>query len=328
MERHVRVIFRFPFKRPADFQAPEIRPAEAPSIEEQVWRCLLSLPGPDQPQDILAELEHDQVTFDWELLATTLHVPLTEVFEAASSLFQQHMGRPLTLDSESIQFSAVPPPLPRASPDTGSRWTGDAEASVAKEGYHRDSHVMSEGSARSSSSSRSLDNPASSRDFERTGMKSVESLGDGLAASAEPRSPAVELSIATPRDGGSQHEQQQNESPALPPQRSIEPRLTRRLRSSGQQRAHADSDDVMRQSLLADAIGSQLLPAARRPVPPPPETANARRASSGSSSFSDLSNTSLTESAMQDALISEAMGSSTNMPSLLASRMFPWSRRS
>ncbi|KAJ1718111.1 hypothetical protein LPJ61_006846, partial [Coemansia biformis] len=85
-ERPVRVIFRYPFKRQVGFRAPTVTEGEPRTVEEQVWRCLVSLPGPDSPLGILAELEQDQVTFDWELLADTLQVPLTEVFEAVSSL--------------------------------------------------------------------------------------------------------------------------------------------------------------------------------------------------------------------------------------------------
>ncbi|KAJ2393921.1 hypothetical protein GGI05_002268, partial [Coemansia sp. RSA 2603] len=47
---------------------------------------------------------------------------------------------------------------------------------------------------------------------------------------------------------------------------------------------------------------------------------------SAGSSFSDLSDTSLTSSAMQDALLAEAMNGST-LGSILGSRMFPWGRR-
>ncbi|KAJ2679228.1 hypothetical protein GGH99_005566, partial [Coemansia sp. RSA 1285] len=105
-ERPVHIILRYPFKRPADFSPPQLtKTGKKWSLEEQVWRCLLSLPGPDRPQDILAELEQDEVTFDWELLATTLEVTLGQVFEAASNLFVQHLGRPLDIAEESIQFT-------------------------------------------------------------------------------------------------------------------------------------------------------------------------------------------------------------------------------
>ncbi|KAJ2723089.1 hypothetical protein H4S00_002577, partial [Coemansia sp. D1744] len=95
-DKQVRVIFRYPFVRPTNFSPPNIHDARV-QLKEQVWRCLLSLPGPDLPHDILAELEHDKVTFDWELLAETLCVPLHDVFEAASSLFREHMGRELAI---------------------------------------------------------------------------------------------------------------------------------------------------------------------------------------------------------------------------------------
>ncbi|KAJ2674181.1 hypothetical protein GGH99_005995, partial [Coemansia sp. RSA 1285] len=105
-ERPVHIILRYPFKRPAGFSPPQLaKTGKKWSLEEQVWRCLLSLPGPDRPQDILAELEQDEVTFDWELLATTLQVTLGQVFEAASNLFVQHLGRPLDIAEESIQFT-------------------------------------------------------------------------------------------------------------------------------------------------------------------------------------------------------------------------------
>ncbi|KAJ2161161.1 hypothetical protein GGF46_001673 [Coemansia sp. RSA 552] len=186
----------------------------------------------------------------------------------------------------------------------------------------------------------------------------VESVGDGLAGD-EPGSPAVELSIATPRGGGSSRQQSGDEDgppekPEVPARvgsgaqiqarRSVEPRLTRRLRDSSRRgRAVEESEVNMRQSMLADAIGSQFLPdrASRGPAGggdrPPTAPASTAAASapaerklsslSSSSSFSDLSSSSLTESAMQDALISEAMAASTTMSSLLGSRMFPWSKK-
>ncbi|KAJ2078850.1 hypothetical protein H4R24_004185 [Coemansia sp. RSA 988] len=392
-EPPVRVIFRFPFKRPEGFQAPEILAAEEWTVEERVWRCLLSLPGPDKPQDILAELEQEQVTFDWELLAQTLDVPLGEVFEAASALFERHMGRPLVQIEESIQFAAgkqqtgskstvEPQPeslLPTVSEPvasleggamslTGSSIRQDAvqqqelqrgQPQQQDEQYHRSTSALS---------SHSLDNPANSRDFERTGLRSVESLGDGLERNNDPGSPAVELDIATPRAGGSSRQMDVEGDDGITSdaigdkvtsdtgrsgylQRLVEPRLTRRLRDNHRRAFEKAPDQTsagdgadMRQSMLADAIESQFLPdkprqqraAMPQPVPrPPPNRATEgggsaddtqKKPSSSSSSFSDLSSSSLTESAMQDALISEAMNASTAM-SLLGSRMFPWSRK-
>ncbi|KAJ1856335.1 hypothetical protein GGH12_001912 [Coemansia sp. RSA 1822] len=308
-DKRVRVIFRYPYTRPTDFSPPHIHTAHV-QLKEQVWRCLLSLPGPDSPHDILAELEHDKVTFDWELLAETLRVPLHDVFDAASSLFREHMGRPLAID-ESIQF------MPNTG-DVASRLHTESTHSVAPvapsnagmdSARHTSAHTsglkapgsaapqMDDGASHGSSESGQMDSLARSRDFERTEMRSVESVGDALT----PGSPAVELRIATPT----------STSQTEPMRRSVEPQLTHRVRTR-----HID----MRQS-MADAMGSQMLPQTRS-VPQEP----VQRPISSSSSFSDLSNSSLTESAMQDALISEAMGTSTAM-SLLGSRMFPWSKK-
>ncbi|KAJ2901977.1 hypothetical protein GGI21_004616, partial [Coemansia aciculifera] len=177
----VHVIFRFPFKRPSDFQGPRLLPAEPWTLEEQVWRCLISLPGADQPQDILAELEQDQVTFDWELLATTLQVPLTDVFVAASNLFQQHMGRPLALIDDSVQMLA----RHSARIDYDSQ-----EPSRVRDVAEQRSFVPRHELVRDQSQSSSLDDqPANARDFEQAGLaQSVESLGNGVAR-AETSSP-------------------------------------------------------------------------------------------------------------------------------------------
>ncbi|PIA17714.1 hypothetical protein COEREDRAFT_7306 [Coemansia reversa NRRL 1564] len=388
-EAAVRVIFRFPFKRPKGFRAPEILSADEWTVEERVWRCLLSLPGPDRPQDILAELEQEQVTFDWELLAQTLEVSLGKVFEAASALFERHMGRPLVQIEESIQFttdrqqaeskdteeSQLKSSLPIANVPVASLEDGDM--SLTRESVLQNTtqlHYMQSEQEHSRSasvlSSHSLDNPANSRDFERTGLRSVESLGEGLDRNNEPGSPAVELDVATPRAGGSVQQLSVEDNGAatldaiadepigvfeesgIPQtQRSVEPRLTRRLRDSHRSafekapaRTSIGDRPDMQQSMLADAIGSQFLPdrprkqrfAVSQPVVRsstnrPAEGAGntdgtQKKPSSASSSFSDLSTSSLTESAMQDALISEAMNGSTAM-SLLGSRMFPWSRK-
>ncbi|KAJ2499444.1 hypothetical protein GGH96_003509 [Coemansia sp. RSA 1972] len=302
-DKQVRVIFRYPFARPTDFTPPNIRSARV-QLKEQVWRCLLSLPGPDPPQDILAELEHDKVTFDWELLAETLRVPLTDVFEAASSLFREHMGRELAI-GESIQF--MPGPVEAMSVGRAESTRSGAMDSAQRASANTSlkapgsTTVQMDDNARRSSSASSgqMDNLARSQDFERTEMRSVESVGDVL-----PGSPAVELRTSTPTST--------SQIASEPMQRSVEPQLTNRVRTK-----HID----MRQS-MADAMASQMLPQTRS-VPQEPVQ---RPISSSSSSFSDLSNSSLTESAMQDALISEAMAGSTAM-SLLGSRMFPWSKK-
>ncbi|KAJ1823204.1 hypothetical protein LPJ56_000139 [Coemansia sp. RSA 2599] len=307
MDQPVHVILRFPFKRPDNFVEPKVTSDIEYSLEERVWRFLCSLPGPDQPRDILAELEQDQVTFDWELLAETLQIPLAQVFEAASELFQKHMGRPLELleDSVGLQPHYVRPDIAGRSDTTGSAvpqvagsvMAGDREAA---EGVVVRSSVLSDGEG--------AEAPGSS-DFERTGLRSVESLGrsEGVA------SPAVELSTVTPRDEVSE----------------------RSLMGRGE-----DADE-MRQSLIAEAMADRVVRRATGPRGPldtieeMPATAHERprpgqpaaASSSRSSSFSDLSNNSLTESAMQDALLSEAMNGSTVMSSILGSRMFPWTKK-
>ncbi|KAJ2792048.1 hypothetical protein H4R20_006792, partial [Coemansia guatemalensis] len=346
----VRVIFRFPFKRPEGFRAPEVLAADEWTVEERVWRCLLSLPGPDRPQDILAELEQEQVTFDWELLAQTLEVPLGEVFEAASALFERHMGRPLVQIEESIQFTSdkqqmesrvMEEPqseslLPRANEPVASVEGGAmslASGSIQQNTtqQHQQQQEKQYHTSASASSSHSLDNPANSQDFERTGLRSVESLGDGLDRNNDPGSPAVELDAATPRAGGSMRQMDIENDDAITSnavaeepasasgtsglqqtQRSVEPRLTRRLRDSHRrafekapdQTSAGDGPD-MRQSMLAEAIESQFLPdrprqqrvAIPQPVPRPPTNRAAdaagsadgtqKKPSSSSSSFSD-----------------------------------------
>ncbi|KAJ2791225.1 hypothetical protein H4R21_006357, partial [Coemansia helicoidea] len=280
-------------------------------------------------------LEQDQVTFDWELLADTLGVPLSEVFEAASSLFEKHIGRPLAMAEESLSSARQPGTLGPTS--------GAASSSGAGSGPEEtDDPGEPEGLAENLAGS--LDSPAGSADLGRAGLRSVESLG--MMAPDEPQSPAVELSSATPRAGNSG---EQIDAGSSHERRPVEPLLASRVRISGQQRGDpADSGAAaaaaaaaahldMRQSMLADAMGSRMLPG-RQPAPAAtaattavttaaePRGATKPRPPSSSSSFSDLSNSSLTESAMQDALISEAMNAST-MSSLLGSRVFPWSKK-
>ncbi|KAJ2485712.1 hypothetical protein IWW37_005865 [Coemansia sp. RSA 2050] len=309
----VHVIFRFPFNRPADFQPPQLAAASPPTLEEQVWRCLLSLPGPDRPQDILAELEQDQVTFDWELLATTLQVPLSEVFTAASNLFQHHIGRPLVLVEDSVPMLA--------------RHSTEEPAMDSQQRSLVPRHEL-EGNQ-----SPSLDAPATGS-FEQAGLlQSVESLGNAVPRAGS-SSPVVELDTATPErsqygDGGQK--------------RIVDSDLSMRTAPNlGARRSYAPEvgdEDFMRQSLIAEAMASRVHPNRRatseQQQQPPPAALTAaagstpanRKPASASSSFSDLSNSSLTESAMQDALISEAMNASTAMSSLLGSRMFPWSKK-
>ncbi|KAJ1894294.1 hypothetical protein LPJ66_005275 [Kickxella alabastrina] len=253
----VRVIFRLPFKRPANFHPPTLQPPPALSLEEQVWRSLCTLPGFDQPCDILGELEHDQVTFDWELLADTLNVPLKDVFEAASNLFREHMGRPLTLMDE-----------------------GSFQINTARRAAREEEEKMEEPEEAPEESSKSV----GSGDFRQADMRSVESVGrtDEEEGSA-PGSPVVELHTTTP---------------------------------DGYEATEEDEGGSMRQSMIAEAMASRVHAGAGR----------RETSASSSSSFSDLSEGSLTESAMQDALISEAMNGSTAM-SMLGSRMFPWSRK-
>ncbi|KAJ1718618.1 hypothetical protein LPJ61_006545, partial [Coemansia biformis] len=306
-------------------------------------------------------LEQDQVTFDWELLADTLQVPLTEVFEAVSSLFEKHMGRPLAMGDESIQFAHQ---LPAAAerglsrqtaemssgstevPGQGSAVRGGAgELELGSESEPESNHgrVSEQALAGRGGESPLVNSSAGSAEIGHAGMRSVESLG--MTAPDEPQSPAVELSSLTPR-AGSSSDLTEEIRPATEEQRApqptgkasessggrpIEPRLARRLRDSGQQRVSGKTPEHvdMRQSMLADAIGSQMLPD-RSPAPAAEAaaatTAKKNPLSSSSSSFSDLSSSSLTESAMQDALIAEAMNAST-MSSLLGSRMFPWSKK-
>ncbi|KAJ2398249.1 hypothetical protein GGI05_000198, partial [Coemansia sp. RSA 2603] len=67
MSRHqiVHVVFRYPFERPSNFAAPQVTSAYS-QLADQVWQRLTELSP--TPTDILAELEQDQVTFDWEQL--------------------------------------------------------------------------------------------------------------------------------------------------------------------------------------------------------------------------------------------------------------------
>ncbi|KAJ1878765.1 hypothetical protein LPJ57_003229 [Coemansia sp. RSA 486] len=282
----VHVIFRYPFKRPASFVEPTVTSSITYTLEEKVWRFLRALPGPDQPGDILAELEQDQVTFDWELLATTLQEPLARVFEAASNLFNRHMGRPLVLlaDSSSLGGAGLQTNYVRAAVVGSSELTDGEGAEVA-----------------------------GSRDFERAGLRSVESLG----RSQESGSPVVGLSMVTPRD-------EKTEGSLLLAEQSPD---------------GVEEDDAMRQSLIAEAMAERVqqhVVGVRSGAPlatirESPATATERPeagSSSRSSSFSDLSsNNSLTESAMQDAMLAETMNGSTVMSSILGSRMFPWTKR-
>ncbi|KAJ2658823.1 hypothetical protein IWW48_003810 [Coemansia sp. RSA 1200] len=272
-ERPVHIILRYPFKRPADFNPPQLaKAAEKWSLEEQVWRCLLSLPGPDRPQDILAELEQDEVTFDWELLATTLQVSLGQVFEAASNLFVQHLGRPLDIAEESIQFTRNSADraeqmqmqmqlqiqgvgvggLPVSSatgikegvgvggingdavyassapPVDELRGRGDVFSPVAGDrGLHGAVYnsepppppppLLKAAAAAAAhveslmpvdrNSSASLDLPPDAGDFNRAGLRSVESLGRAGSGDESSVSPAVNLGTATP-DGGSETSRQ------------------------------------------------------------------------------------------------------------------------
>ncbi|KAJ1966347.1 hypothetical protein GGI12_000127 [Dipsacomyces acuminosporus] len=382
----VHVVFRFPFKRPQDFQPLQVKPFETTSLEEQVWRWLLAVPGPDRPLDILAELEEDEVTFDWELLATTLGVPLADVFAAASTLFERHMGRRLALvDDSNIHMAESDTGQIRSDVATGMKAAEPvlvkpiSSSRPALPSVSKPSLPLSSPSSPSSSPSlpSSKDRLASDKDFERTGLKSVESLG-GQHLSDGPASPAVELSTVTP-DGERSAEQMERHAAAIAAEsdRSMQTAsvLTERLSRVRQSptgsgpavlqhtatQRHQISEDEnereldMRQSLIAEAMLSrvqqQTQAAADHTSSTPPALAsttantaasaavddgntsandpanNERRPASVSSSFSDLSNSSLTESAMQDALISEAMNASTAMSSLLGSRMFPWAKK-
>ncbi|KAJ1795667.1 hypothetical protein LPJ59_004215 [Coemansia sp. RSA 2399] len=423
-ENPVHVIFRYPFKRPADFQPPQLKQtAEEWSLEEQVWRCLLSLPGPDRPQDILAELEQDEVTFDWELLASTLQVSLSQVFEAASNLFVQHLGRPLDIVEESIQYTRNTEreqqmyDYEQAAGNSKEVDSDGVHASSAPaEGQHsggRDDQnlVAAVGDALQEAhnsepppkvsvpmradihSSVSLDLPPDASDFDRAGLRSVESLGRD-EGNEESTSPAVDLGTSTPDDasdnGDRPNEDDNRTSYPQDSDRSMQTAsiTTRRkdvpapnpmtesrhlqnipaLANKGlAMHAESPDDQLMRQSMLADAMGSQFEPAGytqtRRnttaDIRPPPSrqhrhhrrekqvnempslnnrdsqrpahssTRDEKQPDSDASSlsFSDLSASSLTESAMQDALLSEAMNASTTMSSILGSRVFPWSKK-
>ncbi|KAJ2007825.1 hypothetical protein GGI04_000429 [Coemansia thaxteri] len=361
----VHVIFRFPFKRPRDFQPPRIAPGEAWSLEEQVWRCLLSLPGPDQPHDILAELEQDQVTFDWELLASTLHVPLADVFEAASNLFQQHIGRPLTLVEDSMQFAS--------RHDTRNELDGDRVQSDGGTAVYTTRQPTNLPQHRRTPSQSSLDAPADASDFERAGLlRSVDSMGDGASPDGS-TSPVVELDTATPNNGRGSRQSGGGDEYEVSPEYNLGSDMSMRTAPnptglpsyldsrqailaqprSASAPSEMDDDFGMRQSLIAEAMVSQVHYSSHRgrssgglqqpyrlgstdntaAVATSAAAATVDNAlptakpASSSSSFSDLSNSSLTESAMQDALISEAMNASTAMSSLLGSRMFPWSKK-
>ncbi|KAI8326056.1 hypothetical protein GQ54DRAFT_132275 [Martensiomyces pterosporus] len=338
----VHVIFRYPYKRPQEFQPPQVKPFEEVSLEEQVWRWLLAVPGPDRPLDILAELEEDEVTFDWELLASTLHVPLADVFAAASTLFERHMGRRLTLVEDSSLQVAEPPVKPE---EPAKEQRGDTGASA--EACQQPQPSLP--SLPSSPSSSSMDRPANASDFERTGLQSVESLGSRHESDG-PASPVVELSTTTPEAGRSRDRIDEHATGAADSDRSMKTAsiLTEKL-SRGKQSTRSDTAAMhqhahqwqplhdqaasqheldMRQSLIAEAMVSEVHHAtASHPSSAAGPPGDEKRAASSSSSFSDLSNSSLTESAMQDALISEAMNGSTAMSSLLGSRMFPWAKK-
>ncbi|KAJ2753344.1 hypothetical protein H4S06_003760, partial [Coemansia sp. BCRC 34490] len=350
-ERPVHIILRYPFKRPVDFSPPQLaKTGNKWSLEEQVWRCLLSLPGPDRPQDILAELEQDEVTFDWELLATTLQVTLGQVFEAASNLFVQHLGRPLDIAEESIQFArngadraeqlqlqmhlqgAGGLPVPSvaagmeeeeeeggdavyassAPPVDGLRGRGDVLSPVAGDrGLHgavynseppppppppstaaaAAAHVESLMPVDRNSSA-SLELPPDAGDFDRAGLRSVESLGRAGSGDESSVSPAVNLGTATP-DGGSetsrrseqQQQQQVVEDDGEAPHRAVDSDQSMHTssvltdqgrgqkntigggnsrRAGGAYAASAEEEDdgqIMRQSMLAEAMGSRFEPA-------------------------------------------------------------------
>ncbi|KAJ2095752.1 hypothetical protein GGI09_004711 [Coemansia sp. S100] len=331
-DTQVHVIFRFPFKRPEGFQPPQLAPASPLTLEEQVWRCLISLPGPDRPQDILAELEQDQVTFDWELLASTLQVPLSDVFVAASNLFQQHIGRPLTLVEDSVQM------LARHSARTGSEEVAEDAAYSQQQKSLVPRHEL----AGNQSQHSSLDEPANTRDFEQAGLlQSVESLGNGVTRAGS-SSPVVELDTATPDDRyRSRYDAEDDSGRKSLPGANVDSDLSMRTAPNPviqhSYTSEVGDDDGMRQSLIAEAMASRVHhpsrhgPREQQPHTPAAATAGntapKQKLASSSSSFSDLSNSSLTESAMQDALISEAMNASTAMSSLLGSRMFPWSKK-
>ncbi|KAJ2858862.1 hypothetical protein GGI22_003182 [Coemansia erecta] len=242
-------------------------------------------------------------------------------------------------------------------------------------------------------SSVSLDLPPDASDFDRAGLRSVESLGRD-EGNEESTSPAVDLGTATPEDAsdnGNQPNEAENRTSY--PQDSDRSMQTASI-TTGQKDVpvpipmaesqhlqkgpalakrglaiHTENSDdqLMRQSMLADAMGSRFEPAGytqtRRKttadIRPPPNRhhrhhrrekqvseiaslsnrdSQRRTHSSGrdekqpdsdasSLSFSDLSASSLTESAMQDALLSEAMNASTTMSSILGSRVFPWSKK-
>ncbi|KAJ1729107.1 hypothetical protein LPJ72_005143 [Coemansia sp. Benny D160-2] len=352
-ERPVHIILRYPFKRPAGFSPPQLaKTGRKWSLEEQVWRCLLSLPGPDRPQDILAELEQDEVTFDWELLATTLQVTLGQVFEAASNLFVQHLGRPLDIAEESIQFArngadraeqlqlqmhlqgAGGLPVPSvaagmeeeeeevlgsdavyassAPPVDGLRGRGGVFSPVAADrGLHGavynsepppppPSTAAAAAAAAAAhveslmpvdrNSSASLDLPPDAGDFDRAGLRSVESLGRAGSGDESSVSPAVNLGTATP-DGGSEtsrrSEQQQQvvEDDGEAPHRAVDSDQSMHTssvltdqgrgqkntigggnsrRAGGAYAASAEEEDdgqIMRQSMLAEAMGSRFEPA-------------------------------------------------------------------
>ncbi|KAJ2723180.1 hypothetical protein GGI07_002815 [Coemansia sp. Benny D115] len=284
----VHIVLKFPFKRPENFQPPLIVTNPPISLDEQVWRCLCSLPGSDdRPQDILAELEMDQVTFDWELLADTLQVSMAQVFEAAQVLFEKHMGRPLRLVEDS---------------STGFQIPNRRSIQIPRQSIEQQSTE--------------LENNVATVD----GMKSVESLGREEEDDEPGSSPVVALSTVTPPE--------RNEDVDESRQSFGDSQYADRLVDGARNMSlDEDTPDYLRQSLIAEAMASRVhqqpFNQQQQNVPTKVSLSNI---SSKSSSFSDLSNTSLTESAMQDALLSEAMNGSTAM-SMLGSRMFPWSKK-
>ncbi|ORX67531.1 hypothetical protein DL89DRAFT_294688 [Linderina pennispora] len=249
-DRPVNIIFRFPFKRPEAFPQPTlVAPAPTP-LDEQVWRYLLTAPQ-GRPLEILAEIEEDEVTFDWGLLAHDLNVPLHKVLAAAAMLFERHTGRSLKLEDSEVQMSA------RAAAEQASRSPGTPDAP---------------------------EEPLAD-----AGLRSVESLGTRTP------SPAVGLSTRTPEEDRSIG-QPEDHSMKTAPAASV------RMRSVG-----GPADPNVAEVQLAE------------------EPSEEKASSLGS--FSDLSDSSITESALQDALISEALNASTGMSSMLRSRMFPWSKK-
>ncbi|KAJ1931941.1 hypothetical protein FBU59_006540, partial [Linderina macrospora] len=336
-DRPVNLIIRFPFKRPADFRPPTITEHSHRTLEEQVWRYLLSIPGQRQPLDILSEIEEDEVTFDWGLLAQELSAPLHDVLAAAASLFERHVGRSLKLADSEVQITA------RSAVEQFTAYTREAQQSPPKAAASK-SPKEDSGSG--------LDDPVDTQDLENAGLRSVESLG----GQSEAPSPVVELSTTTPpaetsleasireavdsdhsmrtasavaarislaqrsmepdRGAAMSYQGRNRESPLSFRGSPMEPRSLQQWRNESGGRV--ESVRMRSAEASAEASASKQVDPNVSEVQIAGDPVEEQKSASSMGSFSDLSDSSITESALQDALISEAMNASTTgMSSML-----------